>query len=66
MMSTNDRSSIEDTEVPTQESEENAREAAEEVSSNTGTLSRSERIGPLRTFGVSSRCELMSRIVSRH
>jgi hypothetical protein len=66
MMSTSDWSSIEDTEVPIQESEKNARESAEKVSSNTSTPSRSERIGHLRTFGVSSRCELMSRIVSRH
>ena len=57
MMSENDRSSIENTEVPTQEGEENATRSTEEANNNISALRHSERTAPQRTFGVSVDCE---------
>ena len=54
MMSSSDRTGIDNTEVATKEGEDKVREPTEDTSSEVNMLGKETRIGPLRTFGVSS------------
>ena len=57
MMSSSDRTGIDNTEVATKEGEDKVKESTEDTSSEVSMLDSISRVGPLRTFGVSSRCE---------
>ena len=56
MMSSNDWTGIDNTEVTTKEGEDKIRESTEDTSSKVNMLGQETRLGPLRTFGVSTRC----------